>query len=338
MNPAKDCPVRFAGLSGGHAQAFAPFSDENVDLPLLPFPSDLLLGVRDIPELNPNLTPQPEHPHPEDLARSPSIPSSPPTEYPSNASSATTATSTSGVRRMSPLPSTSPAAKAALLGMTHTATIPGTNTKMPQPRGGSYATPVSIMNGEPQPPHQHHLEKRMARGPPPMQSKARGYGRQVKLRVRISPLYLTACYVNRLSPSIDDMSFPDLTFSQSDNIVPTSLFATASTHEYRTTPSTSHPLELPSIASRLFPAARPITSIFTPEVSSASYEPGIGKPPALKRPRNGKMFSMSPSQPSGSAATGKMSLSRNATGRNASGHGLAERVRFSTSRVRRSLD
>ncbi|KAI5452610.1 anaphase-promoting complex subunit cdc27 [Naganishia albida] len=172
---------------GGHAQALAPFSDENVDLPLLPFPTDLLLGVKDIPELNTNRTSQSGRPHSEDMARSPSIPSSPP-EYPSNASSATTATSTSGVRRMSPLPSASPAAKAALLGMTHTAAPPGMDPKT-LPRAGSYATPVATTNVEPQPPHQHHIGKRMSRGPPPMQSKSRGYGRRVSLPVADLHLY-----------------------------------------------------------------------------------------------------------------------------------------------------
>lgn len=136
---------------------------------------------------------------------------------------------------------------------------------------------------------------------------------------------------NRLSPSIDDMSFPDLTFSQSDSIVPSSLFAATSANEYRTTSSSTHPLELPSIASRLFPAARSLGSGSMPEISGAAYEAGIGKPPALKRPRNSKMPPTSASELSAAnagAAVGKTTLLRNATGRNASGNGLAQRVRF----------
>ncbi|KAJ9094314.1 hypothetical protein QFC19_007999 [Naganishia cerealis] len=289
-----------------------PWLDDNVDLPLLPFPFDLLPEAR---HLNSKGGLQQFSEAPNTNTRSPSIPSSPPTENNSSTSfTTTTASSASGVRRMSPLPSTSPAKKATLLGLASGA-LSGMSIRTMAGPSGSYATPVNMPNTETQPGHQYMQERRAARGPPPVQSKvSRGYG--------------------RLSPSIDDMSFPDLTFSQSDSALPSTLFSNGSAGERRVPSSTTHPLELPSIASRLFPTARPVS---TPpqtgrDLSAAPYEPGIGKPPALKRPRNANMFSDAvgamaqfETSTTSNKAFEKKNKPRNATGRNASGKALAER-------------
>lgn len=160
VSPVASCGNGFCADTrlGGHAQTFAPFSDEHINLPLLPFPTDLLPGVRDIPELH--------HQTIQANARSPSEASSP-TEHPSNASSTTTAS----VRRMSPLPSTSPATKATLLG--RHAALSGMNDA-----GPSYATPVT--SNADAPPVGHQVGKKAARRPPPppaVNPKSRGYGR-----------------------------------------------------------------------------------------------------------------------------------------------------------------
>lgn len=131
--------------AGGHAQTFAPFSDANADLPLLPFPTDLLPTVHDTP------TPPP---------------------LPTHASSETTAPSS---RRMSPLPSTSPATKASFL------------PKHLAPVGTSFATPVTtggaVGDAPPPPPPRTQGGKKAAPGrrQPAVDFKARQYGRRVSL-------------------------------------------------------------------------------------------------------------------------------------------------------------